>query len=130
MIRDYVETDLPALKAIHATQGFDYRAPNLADPLYLVKKVRVVDGKVVAGCFLRLTAETFLLVDGNSFEKGRAIEELQPEVLQEAYIKGLDDIFCVIPPEIAENFAPALEKIGWSKDRAWPMYSKELNGPK
>ena len=124
MIRDYEPRDLEAIKTIYNEQGFDYALPDLSSPLVLVKKVREVDGRVVAAMFLRITAETFLLVQGSPVEKGRAIEELQPEAIGEAWGKGLADIVCVIPPEIAESFAPVLERMGWSRDRGWPMWSR------
>jgi hypothetical protein len=124
MVRDYQPDDLPQIKDIHAAQGFDYTVPRLDDPLFLVKKVRVVDGRVVAAMFLRITAETFLLVQGSPEAKGRAIMELQPEVIQEAFTKGLSDVICVVPPEIASDFGPVMERLGWHRDREWPMYSR------
>ncbi len=124
MIRDMLPSDIPEIIEIYTEQGFAYSIPDLNDPLILVKKVREVDGRVVAALFLRLTAETFLLVQGSPVEKGRAIEELQPEVIREAWQKGLSDIVCVIPPEIQESFGPVLQRLGWSRDRDWPMYSR------
>src|SRR5271167_3527813 len=99
MIRDYRPGDLPAIKEIHKSQGFDYSLGDLDNPLFLVKKVREVNGRVVAAMFLRLTAETFLVTTGSPETKARSIVELQPEVLHEAYVKGLADIFSVVPPE-------------------------------
>jgi hypothetical protein len=128
VIRDFQSKDQNAIEEIHAAQGFDYQCPDLSNPLFLVKKVREVDGKVVAAMGLRITAETFLLVDGTPYEKGRAIEELQPEVMKQAWDKGLEDCLCVVPPEIAENFAPVLERMGWKRDRNWPMYSRDIGG--
>jgi hypothetical protein len=81
----------------------------------------------VAAMFLRLTAETFLLVEGSPEAKGRAVLELQPEVLREAYEKGLSEVVCVVPPEISESFAPVLERMGWVRARTWPLYQKELD---
>jgi hypothetical protein len=129
MIRDYEPRDLGAVKKIYKAQGFDYALPDLSSPLVLVRKVREVDGRVVAAMFLRITAETFLLVQGSPVEKGRAIAELQPEVDREAWQKGLADYVCVIPPEIAESFAPVLERMGWSHDRDWPMWSRTAEDP-
>ena len=126
MIRDFQPEDAPALKELHKAQGFDYALGDLSNPLFLVRKVREVDGRVVGAMFLRITAETFLVTAGSPVEKGRAILELQPEVLREAYEKGLSEIVCVVPPEISESFAPVLERMGWSKTRDWPMYQKEL----
>jgi len=127
MVRDFQPEDTDSIISIHKSQGFSYNLPQMSSPLVLVHKVREVDGQVVASMFLRVTAETFLLVEGSPESKGRAIEELQPEVLREAKEKGLDDLVCVIPPEIAESFAPALRKMGWSHDRDWPMYSRSVN---
>jgi hypothetical protein len=124
MIRDYEPKDFEAVKSIYKAQGFDYSIPDLTSPLVLVKKVREVDGRVVAAMFLRLTAEAFLVCSGSPVEKGRAIEQLQPEVIGEAWVKGLSDVVCVIPPEISESFAPVLERMGWAHDRDWPMYSR------
>lgn len=39
LIREYTEGDLEALRAIHATQGFDYRFPDLRNPLFVTKLV-------------------------------------------------------------------------------------------
>ncbi len=127
MIRDYRSGDEESIKEIHERQGFDYTVPEFSNPLFLVKKVREVNGRVVAAMGLRITAETFLLVEGSPVEKGRAIEELQPEVLREAYEKGLCDVTCVVPPEIVDSFMPALNRMGWTMDRNWPKFSRELN---
>ncbi len=127
MIRDYQPEDAQAIKDIYQSQGFDYALPDLSSPLLLVKKVREVDGRVVGAMFLRITAETFLLVDGSPVTKGRSIEELQPEVIRAAWEKGLDDIVCCIPPEISDSFAPVLDKMGWLRDREWPTYMRSLN---
>lgn len=127
MIRDLRLEDVEAVKDIHKAQGFEYAIPDLTSPLIFVKKVREVDGRVVAAMFLRITAETFLICAGSPVEKGRAIEELQPEVIGDAWEKGLSEIVCVIPPEISESFAPVLKRMGWYRTREWPMWQKDLD---
>ena len=91
-IREYQERDLAALRAIHATQGFDYALPDLSNPLFVTKLVLANDnvepgfspasfetcvvekkdaalkggatkGKIVGAALLRLTAEAYLLLD-------------------------------------------------------------------
>lgn len=126
MIRDFGPGDVEQIKAIYNEQGFDYSMPNLSSPLVLVKKVREEDGRVVGACFLRLTAETFLVVSGSPVAKGLTLKELEPEVLREAYEKGLSEIVCVVPPEISESFAPTLERLGWERARDWPMWQRNL----
>src|SRR5713101_1338858 len=39
LIREYHESDLHTLRAIHAAQGFDYALPVLSDPLFVTKLV-------------------------------------------------------------------------------------------
>ena len=124
MVRDFQPEDEAAVRELHAQMGLGYDLPNISSPLFLVKKVREDHGRVVGALFLRLTAETFLLAEGSPVAKGRSIEELQPEVLREAFEKGLDDIVCVVPPELSESFSPALQRMGWSQDREWPMWSR------
>jgi hypothetical protein len=127
VIRDLEPRDIEAVKAIQKAQGFEYAIPDLTSPLILVKKVREVDGRVVAAMLLRVTAETFLICSGSPVTQGRAIEELQPEVIGEAWAKGLSEVVCVIPPEISESFTPVLERMGWYRTREWPMWQKDLN---
>lgn len=126
MIRDFEPSDSASLMAIHKSQGFDYSLPDLSSPLFLVKKVRVEDGRVVGAMLLRITAEAFLLISGSSVQKARSIEELQPEVDRAAFEQGLDGFVCVVPPEISEAFAPVLKKMGWAEDRDWPMWSRSV----
>jgi hypothetical protein len=127
LIRDLLPSDIPQIKKIHEAQGFSYNLPDLSSPLILTKKVRVEGGRVVGACFLRVTAETFLVVTGSPVEKGTTLMELNPEILREAYEKGLSDIVCVVPPEISESFAPVLARLGWQHDRDWPMWSRSTN---
>jgi hypothetical protein len=42
-IREYQESDLAALRSIHATQGFDYALPDLRNPLFVTKLVLAQD---------------------------------------------------------------------------------------
>ena len=127
MIRDYEPGDDQTIFDIHKRQGFDYNLGDISSPLFLIKKVRVVDGQVVGAMFLRLTAETFLLVDGSPVTRGRAIEELQPAVIRAAWEAGLSDVLCVVPPEIEPDFSPVLERMGWAKERPWPLYSRSVD---
>src|SRR5260370_10237825 len=43
LIREYQESDLAALRAIHAAQGFDYQLPDLRNPLFVTKLVLTGD---------------------------------------------------------------------------------------
>ncbi len=50
LIREYHESDLQALRAIHATQGFDYALPDLRNPLFVTKLVLAESTSPRQGC--------------------------------------------------------------------------------
>jgi hypothetical protein len=92
LIRQYRQSDLAHLRAIHTAQGFDYALPDLTNPLFVAKLVlqqgdapvaaqhaapapekaeqsanatleASAGGAIVGAAFLRLTAEAYLLLD-------------------------------------------------------------------
>jgi hypothetical protein len=64
LIREYTPADLDALRRMHASQGFDYPFPDLADPIFISKLVvEDDDGRPVMASLARLTCEMYLLVD-------------------------------------------------------------------
>jgi hypothetical protein len=95
-IREYQESDLAALRAIHGTQGFGYAFPDLSNPLFVTKLILCEEGgeegneetltgddplpinggssapgsasqkKILGAAFLRLTAEAYLLLDSKA----------------------------------------------------------------
>jgi hypothetical protein len=124
IVRDYTAADRPQLEAIHAAQGLDYKFPDIDGPLFLVRKVLEIDGKVVASLVLKICAETMLLLDGEQEpqEKLTEMQSLQSSVLSEAYAKGLDEIHAAIP-EI--GFDKRLIQLGWLKDRpGWNLWTR------
>jgi hypothetical protein len=92
LVREYRQSDLAHLRAIHAAQGFDYALPDLSNPLFVTKLVlqqgdfpvaaqhaapaqdaeqsnnvqadaSTQHGAIIGAAFLRLTAEAYLLLD-------------------------------------------------------------------
>lgn len=125
MVRDLRESDIEALQEIHAEQGIDYQFPDLTSPLFFIKKVYEVDGKITGALVLKICAETSLLVRGGPQEKMTAMQQLQEAVLNEAYLKGLDEIHASIP-EI--GFDKRLKQLGWEKDRpGWQLWSRRTH---
>jgi hypothetical protein len=123
MIRDYKPEDRGELERIHRELGIDYQFPNLDHPLFFVRKVLEVNGKVTSALVLKGCAETFLLLgEGKPQTRFLAMEALQGSVLTEAYRMGLDEIHAAIP-EI--GFDRRLTQLGWEKDRpGWNLWTR------
>ena len=145
LIREYREEDLEALRAIHATQGFDYALPDLSNPLFITKLVLARDsecttnnasleasaaqGQILGSVLLRLTAEAYLLLDrktGTPRDRWRWILALQAAAERDAWQRGLEDVHAWLPPPIAKKFGKRLERLGWLRDDAWTPYCKKL----
>ena len=51
LVREYQESDLAQLRAIHAAQGFDYALPDLSNPLFITKQVLTRNDGAIVGAY-------------------------------------------------------------------------------
>ena len=131
LIRQFMAEDLGALQHMHADQNLPYRFPNLASPLFLSKIVLERDSKIIAAALLRLTAEAYVLLDpaaGTPRDRWRALLLLHEAARGEAVRKGLDDVHCWIPPQVAQSFGRRIETLGWQREE-WDCFSRSVSGP-
>ena len=132
LVREYQESDLAQLRAIHAAQGFDYTLPDLSNPLFVTKKVLARDGAIVGAAFLRLTAEAYLLLDpcaGTPRERWQWLLALHAAAERDAWQRGLEDVHAWLPPPIAKKFGKRITQLGWIRDDTWTPYCKKLHAP-
>jgi hypothetical protein len=150
-VREYKESDLAQLKAIHASQGFGYSFPDLSNPLFLTKLVltdtntdsyenRRQDAsatdsteKILGAALLRLTAEAYLLLDprlGTPRDRWHSLLALHAATHRDAWQRGLEDVHAWLPPPIAQKFGRRLHRLGWIRDDTYTPYCKRLDAPK
>ena len=132
LVREYRESDLAQLRAIHAEQGFDYALPDLSNPLFVTKKILANDGSIVAATLLRLTAEAYLLLDpraGTPRQRWQWLLALHGATERDAWQRGLEDVHAWLPPPIASKFGKRLAHFGWIRDDAWTPYCRKLSTP-
>lgn len=95
LIRAYTEADLEALRAMHARQGFDYKFPDLADPIFLSKLVLADNAnRPVMASLARLTCEIYLLADpaaGTPRERYARLLALHCAMERDLAARGLQD---------------------------------------
>ena len=140
-VREYRESDLAQLRAIHTAQGFDYALPDLSNPLFVTKLVLAKDdavsdqpdaareGPLVGAAFLRLTAEAYLLLDpraGTPRQRWQWLLALHAAAERDAWQRGLEDVHAWLPPPIAKKFGKRLARLGWQRDDTWAPYCKKL----
>jgi len=147
-VREYKETDLDALLAMHRAQGFEYPFPHLRDPLFVSKLVLCEDapnasrthtcregnrdaaeGKIVMAALARLTCEIYLLADphaGTPRQRYARLLELHRAGAADLRTRGLADAHAWLPPRIAARFGRRLESLGWLRDNDWIPYCLRL----
>ncbi len=153
-IREYRESDLAALRAIHASQGFDYALPDLNNPLFVTKLIlsepeassgeqETINGsvsekralpdappeKIIGAALLRLTAEAYLLLDPNAGkprQRWNWLLQLHAATERDAWQRGLEDVHAWLPPTIAKQFGKRITQLGWRRDDDWTPYWKRL----
>jgi hypothetical protein len=129
-IRDYQPEDEPALRAIHAAQGFDYPFPDLGNQLFLSRLVlEDDDGRPLMAALGRVTCEAFLLADpraGTPQERWQQLQAMHEAMRRALHAQGLEDATCWIPPRIERAFGRRLRRLGWVRD-AWAAYSRRVN---
>jgi hypothetical protein len=138
-IREYSDADLAALRQMHGSQGFDYKFPDLRDPIFVSKLVLEDEaGKPAMAALARLTCEMYLLIDRTAREprRGKAVKPreryIQLLALHDAgqrdlIARGLDDAHAWLPPPIAKRFGRRLTQLGWMRDDAWTPYCKRFH---
>jgi hypothetical protein len=130
LVREYKESDLDALRRMHAQQGFDYAFPDLSDPLFISKLVVEDDeGCAVMASLARLTCEMYLLLapeEGEPRERYERLLALHRAGERDLIARGLHDAHAWLPPPIAKKFGRRLKKLGWVRDDAWTPYCRRL----
>jgi len=126
-IRDYTPEDEPALRAMHAAQGFDYAFPDLSNPLFVARLVLEDDhGRPLMAALGRITCEAFLLADprsGTPRERWQQLLALHEATRRTLEAQGFEDATCWIPPRIERSFGRRLRRLGWLRD-LWSAYSR------
>lgn len=128
-IRNFEPNDTTVLRKLHEGSGFDYRFPTLSSPLFAVKRVGVSDEKVVIASVVKVEAEAYLWIDkewGTPEERFEAVRQINADIREESAHIGFDQLYCVLPPEVASSFGPRLEEMGWLKSRPWPRFTMEI----
>jgi len=148
LVREYKESDLDALRRMHASQGFEYPFPDIDDPIFVSKLVLEDEsGGPVMASLARLTCEMYLLIDrdaqrakqthcGNpphsTGSRAQAMQRydwlvaLHAAGERDLFARGLDDAHAWLPPPIAKRFGRRLEALGWVRDDAWTPYCRRL----
>lgn len=130
-IRDLEPSDVAEVQRIHEDSGLDYSFPDILSPLFIVKKVISIDGRVRACVGGYLTSEAYLWLDQSNWAdpetKLIAIQELEKMATEEARAKGIEEVVLWLPPGM-ERFGERLVKdLGFNADRnEWRSYSKRI----
>jgi hypothetical protein len=127
IIREYTPADFEAVKRLHQEMAHDYKLPDLTSPLFLVRKVAELDGKVVAVGALMMQVETYMWVDhevGDPEDRWAAVQAMNDAGMEDAWFQGIDCAVLWCPPDLEKSFGKRLEALGFKRDREWHSWSR------
>lgn len=96
--------------------------------LFIEKHVLEENGEPVLSCFLKLTAEVFLILDhtkGSPQNRLDWLTEMRDFLQIKAKERGLEQISCWVPGLLDPSFGPRLEDLGFIKS-PWTCYTFNL----
>lgn len=128
LIRPYTREDFPEVKALHASQGFEYALPDLDAHSFLVRCVIEENGRVTHAAFLRKTSEAYWVFDPAQSRRERLgrLLAISKEMAAPAQRAGIDDVHAFLPPQIVnETLHRTLLRLGWERP-LWTCYSRKV----
>lgn len=125
--RDWNPEDAEKIREFHDSLNLGYHFPNVASPLFCIKRLVEDEKGIAAGGAIKLFGEAFLWVSPwrSTDEKKSAMHELSGEMRQEAVKIGLDELSAWIPPQIERGFSPELLNMHW-RPSPWRSWSTVL----
>jgi hypothetical protein len=127
-IREMVDSDIPALKAIYDEWGFDYQFPNFSEDQFVTRMVLVDEfDKPVQAAIARKTTELYLFCDPkfrSPLWRLQGLKRLHEEVRRRLLGLGYKDGHIWLPPQVGKGFCRRLLRdFGWVVNR-WTCLSR------
>jgi hypothetical protein len=128
VIRPYLESDLPRVKALHRAQGFDYELPNMRTvPIAAIVEE---NNKITHAFFLRNLAEAYWIFDPKGESRKSRLGKifmLRKVITPIAKETGFDEVVAFLPPELTANKCTekTMLHIGWER-MEWQPYRYKL----
>lgn len=119
MIRPLRDTDLPALKRLHAESGFAYELPTLIECAYVVTDE---NDKPIQIAIAERSIQLYLLAEkSHPLAMMEGIRQLHEALAMDLRAKGYRSADAYLPPLIEKQFGRRLMKsFGWLKN--WTSY--------
>lgn len=95
-VREYHQSDLQALRAMHAAQGFDYPLPDLSAPLFVTKLVLTEDESAAPG---EANSAESCAFSGTNFQNGAALTEGSAKLLGAAFLRLTAEAYLLLDPK-------------------------------
>jgi hypothetical protein len=128
--RNLTSSDFAAVADIHRRLGFDYKFPDLGNPLFIVKHgIYDEQGRLLGAGALRVQTEAYLWLDPalSNVVRFKLICALSRSLAVDAWRAGLDCAVAYLPPALPPAFLKLLARLGWSKARdGWQAWSKDI----
>lgn len=129
-IRKATRSDLPRLKELHQSCGFDYPFPNL-DEFFPIPVIVDENNQVVMAVASMPTVELFFFMDPKWETPGMRLEAfkyIHEFVRNDLKSRGIVEANAFLPPRLENSFGRKLMKrFNWRKGQGWPCFSRRTD---
>lgn len=129
IVREYTDGDFAEIKRLHELSGFGYELPaSLSGQGFVSHRVIEDEQGIAMACFLRRTAEAYLIKDPawrTPAWRMEAFRQLHLTCVGDAKAEHVQDIVAFLPPTVTKSFGRRLDKLGWAtyRQEMWKPYS-------
>lgn len=131
LLREYAESDLAKISALHCASHFEFALPDLAGKSVFSRHV-VSDksGLGMAG-FLQLSAEAIFVCDPHWRTPAwrlQGLKQLHQACYADAARAGVASVNAFLAPAIVKQFGRRLSRMGWNsyRNEEWRCFSHEV----
>lgn len=128
IVREFEESDLAKIAALHRSSGFNYTLPDLAGKEFFSRRVVSDESGIAMAGFLQFSAQVFLVCDPRwrtPAWRMEALRQLHGACHRDAAEQGVAEVNAFLPPIISNKFGRRLKKLGWNfyEGDEWKCFS-------
>lgn len=131
IVRNFEESDLAKIEALHRSSGFRYALPDLSSASIFSKRVVEDESGLAMAGFLQSTAQVFLVCNDRwrtPAWRYEALRQIHTACHRDAADRGVAEVNAFLPPLISNKFGRRLKKLGWNfyEGEEWKCFSFQV----
>jgi hypothetical protein len=133
IVREYTDGDFGAIKRLYEKSGFNYSLPSLSSEEFFSRRVIGDTAGVAMACFLRRTAECYVVANPEWRTPAwrlEALRQLHIAAFSDAREAKVQELIGFLPPQVEKSFGRRLKRDfgwqDWERGQEWRGYTHKV----